>query len=65
MLIGLQVFSSRGGLGQNLGSGLGELRQLLLLRLQVLQIGSELRLGLLARLRDLGQLLLGCLMRLL
>jgi hypothetical protein len=65
LLIGLQGLSSSGGLALSLGSGLGELCQLLLLRLQVLQSGGELRLGLLARLCDLRQLLLGCLKRLL
>jgi hypothetical protein len=65
LLISLQSLLSIGGLGLNLGSGLGELRQLLLLRLQVLQNGGELCLSLLARLRDLRQLLLSCLERLL
>jgi hypothetical protein len=65
LLICLQVLLRSGGLRLNLGSGPGELRQLLLLCLQVLQSGSELRLSLLACLGDLGELLLGCLERLL
>ncbi len=65
LLVGPQVLLSGGGLGLDLGPGLRELRQLLLLRLKVLKHGRVLRLRLLPRLGDLRELLLHGLERLL
>jgi hypothetical protein len=59
LLVRLQLLLGRGGLGLDVGSGLGELRQLLLLRLEVLQDSRVLRLSLLTSLGHLRQLLLG------
>ncbi len=63
--VGLQLLLGRGSLGLDVSPGLGELRQLLLLRLEVLQDNRVLCLRLLTGLGHLRQLLLGGLKRLL
>jgi hypothetical protein len=54
LLVSLQLLLGRGGLSLDVSSGLGELRQLLLLGLEVLQDSRVLRLSLLTSLGHLG-----------